>query len=64
MNTDACSAWLVGATSGIHVIQGPGLYSGTPNNAWKRIGHNQATAFRLLRDKKRVVLSANYGLYA
>ena len=44
MNTDACSAWLVGgtlaATSGIHVIQGTGLYSGTPNSAWKRIGHN------------------------
>ena len=68
MNTDACSAWLVGgtlaATSGIHVIQGPGLYGGAPNGAWTRIGHNQATAFRLLRDKRRVVLSANHGLYA
>ena len=38
MNTDACSAWLVGgtlaATSGIHVMQEPGRYGGAPDGAW------------------------------
>ena len=68
MNRDLCSDWLVGgtltATSGIHVIQGPGLYAGAPGGAWTRVGYNQAMTFRLLRDETRVVLSANHGLYA
>lgn len=68
MKTDDCSNWLVGgnaaALSGIHVIQGPGVFSGSPTTAeWQRIGQNQATAMRLLRDKDRVLMSANHGLY-
>ncbi len=69
MKADECSDWLVGgnvaALSGIHVIQGPGVFTGNTNTVeWRRIGQNQATALRLLRDRDRVLMSANHGLYA
>ncbi|MGY8823529.1 MAG: hypothetical protein ACKVJG_06245 [Candidatus Latescibacterota bacterium] len=69
MKEDECSNWFVGgsaaALSGIHVVQGPGLFTGHPETSqWQRIGQNQATTFRLLRDEKRVIMSANHGLYA
>lgn len=69
MKDDECSNWLVGgnaaALTGIHVVQGPGLFAGHPQaSQWQRIGQNQATTLRLLRDEQRVIISANHGLYS
>jgi photosystem II stability/assembly factor-like uncharacterized protein len=68
MTEDECSNWLVGgnvtSTTSIHVIQGNGLYAGSPGEEWQRIGQNQATVLALLRRQGQVIMSANHGIYS
>ena len=67
--TDFSSQWLVAAsaeaTTGIHIVQGPGLYSGNPiENSWVRVGNNQSTGFSLHRTQHIIIMGANHGMYS
>ena len=67
--TKLSSKWLVAgsaeATTGIHIVQGPGLYCGDPiENSWTQVGNNQSTGFCLHRIQNGVIMGANHGMYA
>ena len=68
MIEDTCTNWLVGgnpeSNDGLHTIQGPGLYAGSPDDEWVRLGHNQASVFALLRQPGRVLMGADHGLWS
>ncbi|NKB67333.1 MAG: hypothetical protein GKR89_09760 [Candidatus Latescibacteria bacterium] len=60
-------SWLVAGT-GLHRASvdraaGSGLFGGTPNGPWERIGKVQATPFCLLRQQQRLVIGADHGLW-
>lgn len=66
--TDPCSHWVVGgsglAHSGLHNSVGSGLYTAsTLEEEFTRLGHSQLTPFFVLRQRKRLAIGANHGLW-